>query len=702
MSDNIESLQDLVKRREKLQMRRQSIITRQTQPGTSCSNDTDIFPRPSTSSANQTVALESITTTTCEGAIEQDFSGFLSDDSVADPDFVLPIDELVGIIRSPTVQSPVIESPLLQLEDIENFPERSIEEEQTSTRQRKKIADKDSWKREGNKRQRMMGKEYLGFRKIEGKYVQDIAKPERKLEMPCSSERCTSSKVFYCNVFTEEVRKKIFDEFWAMSWKEKKLYVLTLIDTQDTQRKTKGAGSSRRSESKIYHLKAANKKVRVCQSMFLGTLGIKEWTCRYWLGERGHRASQEASAQAGRQADQVTKKHSVLEFLREIPKLPSHYCRKSSQKLYLEPIIQSKAHLYRLYVERTNSSSSPVAGRKFFEDLLSQQNISIFKPKKDECDTCCAHKAGNLSDEEHKIHLSLKTAARQEKNKDKEAAIKGEVHVVTADLQAVMLCPYLNASALYFKTKLCVHNFTVYNLGNHQATCYWFDETVTDLRATTYASFFVDYIRNLLENDPKDVIIYTDGCTAQNRNNVVSNALLRLAVQYNVTITQKFLEKGHTQMEVDSVHSVIERKLKNREIHLPSQYAMISKEARIKPFPYDVVIPDYTFFKDYSRKDYLVYESIRPGRVAGDRCVTDIRVLRYNTNGTIDYKLMYSDEYMRLPRRAKPIESLLLEPPQLHDGPQKITKTKFNHLQELKTVIPNDCHEFYNNLIFED
>ncbi|XP_045484411.1 uncharacterized protein LOC123689220 [Pieris rapae] len=705
MSSNPESIKDLVKRREELLKKRQSVLARQTQPGTSFSNDTDIVPKPSTSGANQTVLLESITTTTCEETIKPDFSDFSSDDSVADPDFVLTIDELVGNIRSPTLQSPVMESSLLHLEDIENFPERTIEEEHTSTRKRKAIADKDSWKRENNKRQRMMGKEYLGFRKIDGKYVQDIAKPNRKLNMMrCSSERCTSSKVFCCNIFTEEMRMKIFDEFWAMTWKEKKLYVLTLIDTQDTQRKTKGAGSnSRRSGSKIYHLKAANSKVRVCQTMFLGTLGIKEWTCRYWLGEKGSRgSSQEVSAQADGQNDQITKKLSVLSFLQEIPKLPSHYCRKSSQKLYLEPIIQSKAHLYRLYVKRANSLSSPVAGRKFFADLLSQQNISLFKPKKDECDTCCAHKAGNLSDEEHKIHLALKTAARQEKNKDKEAAIKGEVHAITADMQAVMLCPYLNASALYFKTKLCVHNFTVYNLSNHQAMCYWFDETVTDLRATTYASFFVAYITNLLENDPKEVIIYTDGCTAQNRNNVVSNALLRLAVKYNVTITQKFLEKGHTQMEVDSVHSVIERKLKNREIHLPSQYAMISKEARIKPFPYDVVMPDYTFFKDYSRKDYLVYESIRPGRVAGDKCVTNIRVLRYNTNSTIDYKLMYSDEYMRLPRRAKPIESLLSEPPQLHDGPQKITKAKFNHLQELKTVIPPDCHEFYNNLIFDD
>ena len=330
MSANTESIKDLVKRREELLKKRQLVLAKQTQPGTSLSNDTEIFLEPSTSGHNQTVLLESITATTCEGTVEPDYSDFSSDDSVADPDFVLPIDEFVGNIRSPTMQSLVLESSLLHLEDIEHFPERTIEEERTSTRKIKAIADKDSWKREGNKIQRMMGNEYLGFRKIDGKYVQDIAKPKRQLMMTCSSERCTSSKVFYCNIFTEEMRIKIFDEFWAMTWKEKKLYVLTLIDTQDTQRKTKGAGSnSRRSGSKIYHLKAANSKVRVCQTMFLRTLGIKEWTCRYWLGERGSRVnSQEASAQADGQDNQLTKKLSVLNFLQEIPKLPSHYCRK--------------------------------------------------------------------------------------------------------------------------------------------------------------------------------------------------------------------------------------------------------------------------------------------------------------------------------------------------------------------------------------
>lgn len=73
--------------------------------------------------------------------------------------------------------------------------------------------------------------------------------------------------------------------------------------------------------------------------------------------------------------------------------------------------------------------------------------------------------------------------------------------------------------------------------------------------------------RTCFENDPKEMIIYTDGCTAQNRNHVAHNALLRLTVKYNVTITV-----------VDLVHSVIERKLKNCEIHLPSMRRSQKKE----------------------------------------------------------------------------------------------------------------------------
>lgn len=136
---------------------------------------------------------------------------------------------------------------------------------------------------------------------------------------------------------------------------------------------------------------------------------------------------------------------------------------------------------------------------------------------------------------------------------------------------AVQLLPYCQASVLYYKIKLAVHNYTVYNLSTHETICYWFDESQCDLVASIFASSLVDTIEKKLNTSLKPVIIYTDDCTAQNRNSVLSNALLHLSIKYNIDITQKYLEKGHTQMECDSVHNVIERKMKKTDHYLTSQ-----------------------------------------------------------------------------------------------------------------------------------
>lgn len=59
----------------------------------------------------------------------------------------------------------------------------------------------------------------------------------------------------------------------------------------------------------------------------------------------------------------------------------------------------------------------------------------------------------------------------------------------------------------------------------------------------------------------KTLIIYSDGCGYQNRNCLLANVLLNVAALHNLNIEQKYLEPGHTQMEVDSVHATIEKKI---------------------------------------------------------------------------------------------------------------------------------------------
>ena len=59
----------------------------------------------------------------------------------------------------------------------------------------------------------------------------------------------------------------------------------------------------------------------------------------------------------------------------------------------------------------------------------------------------------------------MKTHARDEKKHDIELCLQENSMVVVlfVDLQKVLLAPAFNASALYYKTKLCCYNYTIYD-----------------------------------------------------------------------------------------------------------------------------------------------------------------------------------------------------------------------------------------------
>lgn len=393
------------------------------------------------------------------------------------------------------------------------------------------------------------------------------------------------------------------------------------------------------------------------------------------------------------------------DFLDELPKLPSHYCRQSTSKNYLEPTFSNTmSDIYREYVKKCTASNPPQKplSRFTFDFVVKEKNIGFQPPKKDRCDLCISYETGNIEEEAYQNHLAKKKKARDEKDNDVSAAKEGNCDVLTMDLQAVKICPSLNASALYYKTKLCVHNFTVYNINTHHSRCYWFDETDGDLTANTLASCLIDYLSSTISNRQVSVvIIWSDGCTYQNRNATLSNALLSFSVDKGITIYQKYLTKGHTQMEADSVHSTIERKIKNKPIHLPSDYTRLTSEARHDPEPYEVKSLDFNFCRNYGVD--MVYPSIRPGKSVGDPQVTDITAIKYSPDGIISVKTGFDEEFQDLPktrgRRAtvKPLESFS----QLHKQRIPIKKQKWLHLQQLKAVIPRDCHHFYDNLPHE-
>ena len=263
------------------------------------------------------------------------------------------------------------------------------------------------------------------------------------------------------------------------------------------------------------------------------------------------------------------------------------------------------------------------------------------------------------------------------------------------DLQSVLLAPKLEASAIYYKQKLQIHNFTVYSLNDKRVNLYVWHEANGNVTSNEFTSCIVDYIKSNVQNKPliKHVVLISDGCGYQNRNKVLSSTLLKLASDLQIVIEQLIFKRGHTMMEADAVHLSLEAYFKP-PIYAPSDYITRMRQARMN-HPYEVHNIDYTFFLNYEKVQGN-RRSIRPGRIAK---VTDIRALLYLPVGEMKYKLRHNEEWCPYDNeRERLTNDTFTVPQRLYDRPIKITKQKYNHLQELKSVMEKDYHPFYDSL----
>jgi len=193
-------------------------------------------------------------------------------------------------------------------------------------------------------------------------------------------------------------------------------------------------------------------------------------------------------------------------------------------------------------------------------------NFSFHRPKKDACGKCDQYEKANEYDkfsleEQYRQHVARKNEAREEKERDKSLGKQdNSVHAITMDLQSALTTPCGNVSALYYAHKLSVYNFTIYNQASGQGYCMLWNETQGRRGSNEIGSLLYLYLKEHVPADVKHVIVTSDSTVAQNRNQYITSLLLVavLCLPNIETIEQKFLEPGHTEMEVDSMHSAID------------------------------------------------------------------------------------------------------------------------------------------------
>ncbi|KAJ8317735.1 hypothetical protein KUTeg_005639 [Tegillarca granosa] len=133
------------------------------------------------------------------------------------------------------------------------------------------------------KKLRMRGEKYLGVKKdASGKTRYCSQRSERILcEIGCGNNCRKGIGGRKCISFDEETRLNIFNSFWKdMTWKEKKVYTLSLINKKELRN---GNQMGRKKFSYQYFLKKGGERIQVCKKLFLSTLGLKEDMVYGWM-----------------------------------------------------------------------------------------------------------------------------------------------------------------------------------------------------------------------------------------------------------------------------------------------------------------------------------------------------------------------------------------------------------------------------------
>lgn len=289
-------------------------------------------------------------------------------------------------------------------------------------------AVKAEWKRQNMHLRRMKGEEYIGFHK-NGKHIeQNVPRPSRKLGSPCTSKFCEKAKNRFCNKFDINQRLDIFNRFWAASWSEKKTYACNTVFMVPIKRKTNQlAADSRRTYTFQYNLKYNESDVvPVCKNMYLGTLGLKENMLQNWVknstngfpkicSKINEANTTNIESQPVHRSSLNTRNIFIDDWFNSLAKMPSHYCRKNTERLYIEGPFKDIQDIYNVYKKKSNDSGLVCFSKTFFRNYMKERKLSIYSPHKDQCDLCCFYQVGNVGENDYALHIASKNRAREEK-----------------------------------------------------------------------------------------------------------------------------------------------------------------------------------------------------------------------------------------------------------------------------------------------
>ncbi|XP_034245116.1 uncharacterized protein LOC117647474 [Thrips palmi] len=507
---------------------------------------------------------------------------FFIDDEESDEDDPTPDEQ-----ENPTPDEQEVPTPDEQ-EEVpleENRAKKRTRNDIPRDNTRKRLTHESRWKRTMRKEGFNNGSAYITSRGIE--------KPAREIKPPCS-EKCNRCG----RRLTERERKDIFDNFWALESIDKKRdYIGRLIDEKVPATCSTSPECARKT-IRSYHFVVDDEEIRVCKTMFINTLGVQDtWveTALKKIGPNGLISDQRGKHQ--NRPSKVTEEtiESVCQHINLFPRVASHYTRERSKREYLETHVHSIQRMYKLYKEwaAENNVKVPASLPTYRLIFNTRFNLGFFLPKKDQCELCAKWKKSTPEERknivrEYAVHLENKKDVRRMHYRDL-ARVSDKICFACFDLQKVLICPRSEVSAFFYRNKLSMYNFTIYDTRLHEGHCNLWTEVDARKGSNEVGTCVLKFIETKVSEGIKEFIFESDGPTSQNRNRMVFNMYLTAAAKFEIKITHRFLESGHSYSEADSMHALIEKEAKIvQEIFSPEEWATLMRKAKQEDPPYIV------------------------------------------------------------------------------------------------------------------
>lgn len=564
-------------------------LSKRSEIGSASSSSND------SSSTSKTCSKSSCSLSSTSSSSDSEAEPFGSDDSIKDPPYH----------ESSSDESSSDDEVLVLPEEKENIipkKRKVVDKSFTEKKVKKRSRNPQAWQKNFNKRLRNSGESYIGLStQNDGGTKKKVKtqRPQKELQPPCG-QKC---KLKCSEKITNEIRLKIFKEYWGLKDLEKqRQYISSNMQTVNPRYKYSNVASPRKPNNAYYFI-VDDKNVRVCKIFFMATLSINNRVIQTIIKkqkvcESGKIVEVDKRGKHNNhyQVDQAIK-NEIREHIKSIPRIDSHYCRATTSKEYIEGS-KTLSDLHRDYLKICEEKKSPAANYHMYRKIFEEEfNIAFYVPKKDQCELCLQFK--NRTEEEkvsliekYESHIKEKDLSRKEKEHD----INSGAEVIVFDLQAVLPCPVGDASSFFYVSKLNVLNFTLYDIKSHHGTCFLWHEAEAQRGANEIGTCIYKYLENISDLNREgdlDIIFFSDNCAGQNKNRFLIALYLYAVFNLNITsITHKYFITGHSQNEGDSMHATIEKAVKKYKrsspIYIPDHYASIIRSAKKTGSPYKV------------------------------------------------------------------------------------------------------------------